>query len=250
MRRFHDALPSMSHAQSDAFNRCISETLEKMDSTLPFHNDQHVINVFDAVIQITNQMDFLNSNEKTLLACAGMMHDIAHPGISNTQHSLWNSPLLQQYGHCSPNERMHADLACIILRKNNIFRLFPCFISEGEIEQMILATDMVEQFNVLNCTNSIKNTSRQNLYNIIIKCADLFHLTKTFDECSYWARKYNQEAGLLMNPEHEQKFLENMGLPLFKRLKEICPCESFEKYIECIEENSRRYGSESCVSCA
>ena len=244
---FDNRFPSMSEEQSYGFNNSMSETLEAMDLSLPFHNASHVINVFNAVIEMVNQMEFLSSNEKIVLACIGMMHDVAHPGISNTQHALWNTPLLQNYGHQSPNEKMHADVACMILRKNKILQLFPCYITEDNIQDMILATDMVQHFNVLNGANSIKTGSRQNLYNIIMKCADIFHITKSFEECSYWAQKHNEEAGLLLNWDHEKKFLDKMGQPLFERLHEMCPCSAFEEYIERIRNNSMRYGWESRV---
>lgn len=229
----------MDLEQTAIFNNIIREVTESMDHTLDFHNASHVIKVYKATVEILSSMNFLTDNEKHVLSFIALMHDICHPGITNTQHALWNTNIHKSYGHNSSNEQMHADMACMLFRKYNILNAFPCSIEEKTIRSIILSTDIVEHFNVMK--NIEKSATRENLYMTIIKCADIFHITNDFKECIYWGENINKEMGTIMNIEHEIRFIQKMGKPLFERLYEMYPCEQFEKYINAIQQNVTLY---------
>lgn len=225
----------MNLEQTNVFKSVIKEVTESMDPALEFHNASHVIYVYKAMLEILSNMSFLSENEKYVLSFIALMHDIAHPGLTNTQHAIWNTNIHKSYGHESPNEQMHADLACMLFRKYNILSVFPCSIQEEMVQTIILSTDIVEHFNVMKHIE--KSATRENLYITILKCADIFHITSSFSECMYWGQKLNKELGTVMNIDHEIKFVKKMGKPLFERLYEIYPCEKFEGYVKAIQQN-------------
>ena len=229
----------MNLEQTNVFKNVVKEVTESMDPALEFHNASHVIHVYKAILQIMSNMPFLTENEKHVLSFVALMHDMCHPGITNTQHALWNTNIHKSYGHESPNEQMHADMACMLFRKYNILKVFPCSIKEETIQSVILSTDIVEHYNVMK--NSNKSATRENLYITIMKCADIFHIAGGFKECLYWSEKINNELGIVANIDYEIKFVEKMGKPLFERLYELCPCEQFKDYISAIERNIRSY---------
>ena len=233
-------LEGTTEEQHRAFHMCLKDSLATMDQTLHFHNGKHTMNVFDSVLDFTSEMVFLSRNDVVMLSLVALLHDAGHSGISNHQHAIWNTSIYKIYGGVSTNEYMHADIAITILRKHNMFNLFPSDIDEDMVRNIILSTDIMENSRYMKEIK--KSSSREHLYMLIIKAADISHTIHNFEECSLWAKNINAESGHIFDPQNEVKFISNISIGLCARLLEMVPCDKFNNYllqvranIECFE---------------
>jgi hypothetical protein len=206
-----------------------------MDQKLQFHNVDHAMNVFRSVMNITSEMLFLSQNEVVMLGLVALMHDAGHSGITNNQHALWKTSIYSSYGDQSTNERMHADIATMLLRKHDAFNRFSSDINEEMVYKLIMSTDIVKH--PMHMKEISKSCSREHLYMLIIKLADISHSTGCFEDCLIWSKKINEETSQIFNTQNEAKFLENTALEICTKLLEMAPCDRLRKYLVQIQAN-------------
>lgn len=238
-------MEGMTEDQKHTFRMCSKDALATMDQTLPFHNVNHATNVLRGVMDITSEMLFLSQNEIAMLALVALMHDAGHSGITNNQHAMWKTSIYHRYGDQSTNEKMHADIAITLLRKHNAFKLFSSDINEAMVYNLILCTDIVQHPKHMNEIK--KSCSREHLYMLIIKLADISHSIGSFENCLMWSKQINEEFGHILNTENEAKFLENTALEICMRLLEMVPSDKLRGYVVQIEANIDRFRTDTSV---
>lgn len=239
-------MEGMTDMQQHAYRMCCKDVLATMDTRLAFHNERHVIKVFQGAFDIASEMPFLTKNELVMLSLVALAHDAGHSGVTNNQHCLWDTAIFKTYGNKSTNECMHADVAVTIFRRHNIFKLFESDITDDMVRTIILSTDIINNSNYIH--NISKFSPKEHLYIIIIKAADMTHSRESFEECSTWAINSNKEIGLVFNPQNEARFLSNAPLEIYKRLWELYSCDKFKTYIDEVHRNIRKYEDEKYIS--
>lgn len=234
-------LKDATNAQQRAFHACAKDALVTMDNTLSFHNQHHILKVLESLLEITSEMIFLKSNDIVMLCLVALLHDAGHSGITNHQHAIWNTSVYKSYGSQSTNEMMHADIAITLLRKHNVFALFPSDVDEDMVRKLILSTDIVQHPQYMKDIN--KSCSKEKLFMIIIKSADIFHVAQCFEECLKWSNLINVELGHMFDPKNECRFISNIGVNIFDRLLEMVPCDKFKSYVNQIRVNIQKFAS-------
>lgn len=180
-----------------------------------YHNATHAADVtqtFNTLIVASQLAEVMTPLEKfaSLIAC--LVHDFAHPGVSNNFLIAVESPLAIRYNDRSVLESHHCAAAFAIMRKdgNNILRN----LSRDQrvdvrriVLSLILATDMGRHFELVSKFTAKLSASapgappfvvtdpadRMSLIEMIVKCADVSNPAKPSYLAVAWAKAITEE---------------------------------------------------------
>ena len=239
------ALSSMNSFNAIDYNS-FSEFVYKVASgyhrTNPYHNDLHAADMTQTLLVYLLQGNIkvslnLNTLDIASLLISAMIHDYAHPGLTNNFLINTKNELAIKYNDQSVLENYHvsAGFNIILNEKNcNIFRKLSVDdykFCRKRIINCVLATDMtnhnrLSQFlNVRIASFNIKKGEnlnqifegldliadfniKQEFLNVIIHAADISNPTKPLEIYKIWAKKCVDEFFLQGDKERE------MGLPV------------------------------------
>lgn len=200
----------------------------------------------------------------TLLITA-IGHDVGHPGVNNAFLVTLNAPLAQLYNDRSVLESFHCAAYSQILRRH-----WPAAFSRVEMRQLmissILATDMGLHFDYMKKLGWLQEKLHENggtagwngrliqeyrtlACSLLIKCADISNVARTFDCAAKWtmiltdefSRQATMEKDLgiptaLFAPpvreiielgQSQIGFINIFAFPLFQGVTDIMPAMSF-----------------------
>jgi len=226
----------------------------------PYHNMTHAIDVTQFVYSslcIEKIGNFLNSLEKLCIMVSALCHDLDHPGLNNNYQVNAKTPLALLYNDISVLENHHCYVAFRLMKEPD------CNIVENldsetyrefrrTIINTILATDMAHHFEILTKfqtriqTGPLSKESKddkQQVINIILKCADVSNAIRPFPVAQAWAHMLIEEflaqgdeersQGLAISPlmdrnslhkaQMQVNFIDYIAGPLFKCFVQYVP---------------------------
>ena len=194
-----------------------------------FHNFKHAIMVLQFVHLLFNKIDIknkLSQCEIFAILLAALVHDIDHPGHSNSFEINTQSNLALKYNNNSVLENHHCSLAFYLIHSKEIKLLENLerddfIIVRDMIVECVLSTDMKHHF------SSVENLEKKfyehfNFNNIqdrifigkiIVHVADLSNQVRPFDLCLKYSIDLRKEY--LFQVEKEIK----LGLPVLEHMK-------------------------------
>jgi CheY-like chemotaxis protein/HPt (histidine-containing phosphotransfer) domain-containing protein len=244
----------------------------------PYHNLKHALDVTQFVyccICDEKIANMLTSLEQLCLLVSALCHDVCHPGLNNNYQVNAKSPLALVYNDISVLENHHCSMTFRFLREKD-----SNIVENLDAEQYkefrkitintILATDMAHHFELLTKfqtriqTGPLSKESRddkQQLMNIILKCADVSNATRPFPVAEKWANMLieeflaqgdkERELGLTISPlmdrdtlERSQmqiNFIDYIASPLFKSFVQYVP--SLQNLVSNIQANRESWSA-------
>jgi CheY-like chemotaxis protein/HPt (histidine-containing phosphotransfer) domain-containing protein len=228
--------------------------------TNPYHNFMHAMDVTQFVYSclcIDKIAGMFTPLEKLCLIFAAPCHDVDHPGLNNNYQINAKTPLALIYNDISVLENHHCCIAFRILREkdcNIVENLDPEDYKEFRKTAIttILATDMAQHFEILTKfqtriqTGPLSKESKddkQQLMNIILKCADVSNAVRPFSVAKRWAHMLideflcqgdkEKELGLTVSPlmdretmdkaQMQVNFIDYIAGPLYKTFLQFVP---------------------------
>jgi 3'5'-cyclic nucleotide phosphodiesterase len=200
-----------------------------------YHNDRHVRDVADflkeAIRELPDDLMFDKNKERCMITAA-LMHDVCHPaGKSNKEIHDNMVEILCDDSHSNHLETIHAQIAISLLNKSNSFASLGTVVQARNydfITEMIKATDMATYFEE-------EEDEEKAIAKLIIRCADLCHVTKDMDYHMLNVKALNTELGIVLTSEQNANFLKKFALPLFNKLDDICKTEKTAEWVAAVE---------------
>jgi hypothetical protein len=191
-----------------------------------YHNSVHGADVMCSLLflmQNSMLFDHISSLELLASLVSALAHDVGHPGKNNKFMVTSKSDIAILYNDISVLEMMHASILFQILKVQDCNILEKCTAEtwlniRKDVVEMILATDMGKHFELLGIFKAKYLTTdlyeftcretRNDLFKLIIKAADIGHAAKSIDLHEIW-------CGLVIREFFEQGDLEkSLGLPV------------------------------------
>ena len=195
-------------------------------NAVPFHNFQHATCITHALymfIKETNVDRFLHTNRTFGLLLSAVVHDVDHPGNTNTFEINTGSDLAAIYNDKSVLENHHCSTAFRLMRGSNCGVLSSLSSSDTReirkaVVAAVLATDMAVHFQMVGemAQKAPKNGEELQydeegdklfLCSILLHAADLSNPYRRFDMTQEWARRVAEEFNNQIAKEKE------LGLP-------------------------------------
>jgi hypothetical protein len=198
-----------------------------------YHNEQHVIDVGNFVKEIMAELKdeyTFDQNISKCIVAAALMHDVAHPaGVTNkTVHDS----IVNSIGTTSLHlETIHTEVATHLMRKVKSFSFLPELEREKNydlITELIMATDVKSYFEPIPYNEKPNIT----LAKLIIRCADLCHVTKNISYHLQNVKALNVELGFDLSPKSNVDFIQKCALPLYTKLHTFCDSEKSELWLK------------------
>ncbi|EEH11266.1 3',5'-cyclic-nucleotide phosphodiesterase regA [Histoplasma capsulatum G186AR] len=206
------------------------------------------------------------ANALTLLITA-IGHDVGHPGVNNVFLVRLNAPLAQLYNDTSVLESFHCAAYSQLLRS-----YWPSFVMDMKLRKLmissILATDMGVHFKFMESLGKLREkyhetdstdrwtdneieTNRALLCGLLMKCADISNVARTWDIAKRWTNVLQEEFAQQGNMEKtigmetalfggppelgnvpklarsQIDFIKLFALPLFENLADLLPDMAF-----------------------
>ncbi|XP_022106802.1 high affinity cAMP-specific and IBMX-insensitive 3',5'-cyclic phosphodiesterase 8B-like [Acanthaster planci] len=223
-------------------------------SSNPYHNSTHAADVMQATAYFIGKEKLKTCFEpadEVASLIAATVHDIDHPGRTNSFLCNAASDLAILYNDIAVLESHHAALAFQLTTREDRCNIFKELDREDyramrhTIVDMILATEMTKHFEHLskfvNCINkpvlrdgedtlSMQSTGRSTpdsssfanpenralIRRMLIKCADVSNPTRPLDMCMLWARRISEEY--FAQTDEEKKRGLPVVMPVFDRM--------------------------------
>ena len=195
-------------------------------NAVPFHNFQHATCVTHALymfIKETNVDRFLHTNRTFGLLLSAVIHDVDHPGNTNTFEINTGSDLAAIYNDKSVLENHHCSTAFRLMRGNSCGVLSSLSSNDARdirkaVVAAVLATDMAVHFQMVGemAQKAPKNGEELQydeegdklfLCSILLHTADLSNPYRRFDMTQEWAKRVAEEFNNQIAKEKE------LGLP-------------------------------------
>uniref|UniRef100_A0A8C5PZ05 Phosphodiesterase n=1 Tax=Leptobrachium leishanense TaxID=445787 RepID=A0A8C5PZ05_9ANUR len=209
-----------------------------------YHNSTHAADVLHATaffLQKENVKANLDQLDKVAALIAATVHDVDHPGRTNSFLCNAGSELAILYNDTAVLESHHAALAFQLTAKDNKCNIFKNMdrtqyrALRQAIIDMVLATEMTKHFEHVNkfvnsinkpfaaedsnsnsegsdceCSSSIRNSPENRILikRMMIKCADVANPCRPLDMCIEWAGRISEEYFAQTDEEKTQ------GLPV------------------------------------
>lgn len=247
--------------------RKFGRQIEMTYSSAPYHNSTHVASVLQCVHMIlTNGNVFetitwwceQNDTEPGLviaavyIAAAG--HDAGHRGLTNDFLIKSRDETANTYNDRSCNENYHCQLTWRILQESGVLKKLDdsaVIFVRCIVMNCILKTDMRDHFHVLHdfemlriSNANVSNVSLDDILTVLgmaMKCADLSHLTKSWNEHQQWVKDLQEEMyrqgdkekslGLTVSPgmdrnksgivHAQSSFIKAIALPLYENMHSV-----------------------------
>ncbi|XP_071794731.1 high affinity cAMP-specific and IBMX-insensitive 3',5'-cyclic phosphodiesterase 8B-like isoform X2 [Asterias amurensis] len=222
-------------------------------SSNPYHNSTHAADVLQATAYFISKEKLKGCFEPAddiASLIAATLHDVDHPGRTNSFLCNAGSDLAILYNDTAVLESHHAALAFQLTTREDRCNIFKELDREDyramrhTVIDMILATEMTKHFEHLskfvNCTSkpvvrdsedtlsmstgrstpdSTSLTTPENralIRRMLIKCADVSNPTRPLEMCMVWARRISQEY-FAQTDEEKRRGLP-VVMPVFDRL--------------------------------
>nr|CAG8489028.1 4845_t:CDS:2 [Entrophospora candida] len=208
--------------------------VEKGYHDTEYHSFYHAVDVVAVLYYMLTDLGaakYLTPLDSICLMIAGLCHDIGHPGLNNVYQVNAKTPLAIKYNNQSVLENYSCALTMELLTKHKLFRnLHSCnieFLGNDQkeidsflrslIEKMILATDMMHHFTLLESLHKIikstksssslsskkttkkststKHSTKKNYYQeqreiflkVLLHAADLSNTVRPWDISKHWS---------------------------------------------------------------
>ena len=204
----------------------------------PYHNFKHAISVLhftSVLLTETNAIEFLSKYEIFAIMISSLVHDIDHPGNTNTFEINNKSHLAFKYNDNSVLENHHCSLAFFIIHSNEIQLLknlnhMQFTVIRERIINCIMATDMIFHNDLINKFENKfysgwnwNNLNDRILFSkIIVHVSDLSNQVKPFDILMKSAKSLRKEFELQIEKE------KILNLPSADYMK-VCDDKTFYK---------------------
>jgi hypothetical protein len=230
-----------------------------------FHNFSHAVSVLHCVLLLNRDLSgsLLTPMSRFGLLLSALVHDVNHPGNTNSFEKLTRSPLSIVYSEASVLENHHVAVSFMLMRTPSAD-----FLSDMDTESRmalkrlmrssILATDMAQHSTMMdtiterigsNLTCCATDEGQIWLSSVLLHTADLFNPLRPFHISRMWAERIAEEftaqaekEGSLGFPvqdfmitKNEQKLAENelfftnsFVLPMWTNLVALFP--EFNQY--------------------
>lgn len=181
-------------------------------SSNTYHNSSHAADVLQAAAYFLAKdklRDSMEVIEQVSILLAAIVHDIDHPGRTNSFITNSNGYLAVLYNDISVLESHHASLAFRLTRKSECVNIFQNLQRDQyrsvreKIIDAVLATDMTKHFDhvskfVSSFNDSAKPClesadSRKLVSRMLIKCADISNPLRSRHLCIEWAKRISEE---------------------------------------------------------
>eukprot|EP00471_Norrisiella_sphaerica_P003777 CAMPEP_0184491028 /NCGR_PEP_ID=MMETSP0113_2-20130426/19458_1 /TAXON_ID=91329 /ORGANISM="Norrisiella sphaerica, Strain BC52" /LENGTH=488 /DNA_ID=CAMNT_0026875205 /DNA_START=852 /DNA_END=2318 /DNA_ORIENTATION=- len=179
----------------------------------PYHNSVHasdVVRTTHYFLKVAGIKDYMKDHEMLAAIVAAVIHDFEHPGVSNNFLVATKHEYAILYNDTSVLENHHLAAAFRILQKSE------CDIFENlkpeqkrsvrkNIINLVLATDLANHFGEIgrfSTSVASENVDKKDgdtrlmILRIAIKCADLGHVAKSFDQHRRWTGRITEEMYL------------------------------------------------------
>ncbi|XP_002940920.1 high affinity cAMP-specific and IBMX-insensitive 3',5'-cyclic phosphodiesterase 8B isoform X1 [Xenopus tropicalis] len=209
-----------------------------------YHNSTHAADVLHATaffLQQENVKGSLDQLDKVAALIAATVHDVDHPGRTNSFLCNASSELAVLYNDTAVLESHHAALAFQLTAKDNKCNIFKNMdrtqyrTLRQAIIDMVLATEMTKHFEHVNkfvnsinkpiaaedsnsnsegsdfeCSTNIRNSPENRILikRMMIKCADVANPCRPLNLCIEWAGRISEEYFAQTDEEKRQ------GLPV------------------------------------
>jgi HD superfamily phosphohydrolase len=209
-----------------------------------YHNKNHVLEVDEFTETIMNELKdkykFCNMLKKCVRTAA-ILHDVCHPA-GTTNQAVHNKVI--EYLNVKSNhmETKHAKIAEKVLRKTDSFLGLGKDLQEHYINiviELILATDITTYFveeDEQDDEDEQEEKEDIELCKLIIRCADLSHVTKSLDHHLVNVQALNTEMGFDISPKSNVEFITKYVLPLYTKLHTYCETPTSQIWLERIKD--------------
>lgn len=189
-----------------------------------FHNYKHAVSVLQFTYFMLNQIQLdgiiINDLYKFALLISALVHDIDHPGHTNTYEINSQSPLAKKYNNNSVLENHHCSTAFYLIQLPNI-QLFSQMSLEDYnivrecIIECIISTDMKYHNELIDMVikkqlsglDWISTTNALILCKLLVHLADLSNQLRPYNICALWSSALKREFKNQIKKE-EDKNLE------------------------------------------
>ncbi|CAD7700845.1 unnamed protein product [Ostreobium quekettii] len=211
---------NLDYAKLTKFFKAVEENY--LDN--PYHNNIHAADVVQALGVILARDDLksrFTDLELLAMLLAAVVHDVAHPGVTNEFHINTRSQVAIVYNDVSVNENFHASRAFNLMKldkdnhaldglSDDDFR----FVRKSMI-RMVLATDMIKHNELLarfaryfalydkDLDKWESDDARSALRQMLLHCADISNPARPWKLASQWAYRIMDE--LFAQGDKEEK---------------------------------------------
>lgn len=197
----------------------VKDVCDKYNNVL-YHNFYHATHILHLTFILLKQCGLFNKLSQDVLfsiLLSALVHDIGHPGNTNSFEINTCSDLAYRYNDLSVLEQYHCTLAFELIKKHSIFQNYSqeeYIICRKTIINCILSTDManhnimVEQIKskLVDGFNLSLISEQCLLAKILVHAADIGNPVLDFEQCCAWAKKVSMEFHLQIEKEKELGF--------------------------------------------
>jgi len=213
----------------------------------PFHNFKHAVMVFQFLFLLIKEVEssgvVIDNLNKFGLLMASLVHDIDHPGNTNSFEIKSNSLLARKYNNSSVLENHHCSTAFYLFQMPGIELFKHLEINEYNIIreciiECIISTDMANHNDIINLLKSKEELLNWTIpSNIMLLCkllihtADLSNQTRPFEIAKEWSQCLIREFKNQVSTETKLK-MESMEFMKINDEKNFCKSEyNFSQYV-------------------
>jgi hypothetical protein len=168
------------------------ENVEKNYTNTTYHNFNHAIDVVFSTLYLAKKIKpqyKLDQLELIGTILGALLHDVGHYGKSGKYVSVYDDAKIKKYGKISTLEKFHFSLGMKLVKESQLFDGVNknCEVKIKKIiKSVILATDPSHKIETFVHTN-------RSIYNILIRCADISSVLKTFKVHRVWSNALMKE---------------------------------------------------------
>jgi len=260
----------------DCFRKFATAVADGYNKEPSYHNALHaadVVQSFHVLLQQTKGKPF---SEIEILSgmTAAIVHDVGHPGVTNSFHVNASTQLAMTYSDQSVNEYMHLATCWRILQQEghnwmDIFLNDQRSLVKKSMLQMILATDMAFHFSNIAVFKGIVETKGRDVTgweNPVFALEELMHAAdvsnpgKTMENSNAWTDRVldeffaqgdkERDLGLpisnlcdrltVSRPGSQVGFVNFVVKPLFMAIKEIANVQGAVENMEAYAADNKR----------
>jgi len=226
MMKLAESLPGLPQGLDNQVLASYIQEVSTSYNLVPFHNFQHgtcVTHVLYMLIMETEVYKILGDNKTFGLFLSAIVHDVDHPGNTNTFEVNRGTELAMIYNDKSVLENHHCATAFRLMRKSNCGVLSNLdVVAVREIRKVmvtsVLATDMAIHFQMVSdiekkipqgdeMNNYDEDNDKLFLCSVLLHAADLSNPVRRFDMTKTWAMRVAEEFNNQIEKEKE------LGLP-------------------------------------
>ncbi|CAH8581060.1 unnamed protein product [Schistosoma intercalatum] len=207
---------------------CLRQIESRYNSTAPFHNSIHALDVLHATYQLfqCNSLKNIFSDLETFaIFFASAIHDIDHPGLTNQYLINTNHELALLYNDISVLENHHLHVAFKLINTEKECDFTQYFTNQQKllfrkmVIALVLSTDMSKHMSLLadlkttvekqkafqgNVINLDSYSARMQILECIIHAADLSNPTKPLKIYQEWVSRIMEE--MFRQGDQEKQF--------------------------------------------